>query len=369
MLITAPKSLPWHGAWASLPEIRSPGAVELISSGSNFVVFDEELRVRILHASFARRCRSSHIELPEELGMVTCPPNALQLQVPAEKIEDLRALTQPPAVAWPTFCLWCVSMIGVLSSAVFALNGALPYWAASLLEIVFMYPLFGVIHDATHRSVSTNATLNDWIGRLSLLTIAPHGTLGMFRWAHMQHHRYTNGPKDPDRWVHGAWWSLPLRWMTFDLGYLLFIPVKGDAIGRRQLRITLFASALVLVVIAALVWVGFGLEVLVLWLIPARLTQMLFGFVFFWLPHVKDDVSAQENLTLASAMRFGHERWLGPLLQFHNYHLLHHLYPSTPPYNHPRVWQLLEPEIRRRDLAVQYGFDITPTVVPGRKTT
>lgn len=295
-------------------------------------------------------------------------PDTLPITVPLDKVERLRALTYPPFLAWPTFWMWAVAMVGVVICDVLALRGDLSYYIACVLNVAFMYPLFGVIHDATHRAISSNAILNDWIGRLGLLLIAPHGTLGMFRWAHMQHHRYTNGPKDPDQWVHGRWWTLPFRWMSFDIGYLLFIPRKGDALGKRQLRSTFIALAGLLVLIATLVWAGYGLEVLVLWLIPSRLTMMLFGCVFFWLPHVKDDISAQENLTLASTMRLGGERWLGPLLQFHNYHLLHHLYPSSPPYQHPRIWKLIEPELRQRDLAVQYGLDIHPTVVPGTGT-
>lgn len=298
----------------------------------------------------------------------TLPPDARPVAIPPDKAGPLRALTLPPRLAWPTFWMWVVSIVGVVGTDVLALRGSLPYGAACVLNVLFMYPLFGVIHDATHRAVSSNARLNDWIGRIGLLLIAPHGTLGMFRWAHMQHHRHTNGEKDPDEWIHGRWWTLPLRWMSFDLGYLLFIPSRGDAIGRRQLRHTFAALAVLLAVVGVLVWLGHGREVLWLWLIPARLTMMLFGFVFFWLPHVKHDVTAEQNLTLATSMRFGGERWLGPLLQFHNYHLLHHLYPSAPPYNHPRIWRLIEPELRQRDLAVQKGLAIRAEVWPGRRS-
>ncbi|XAH21521.1 fatty acid desaturase [Xylophilus sp. GW821-FHT01B05] len=294
-------------------------------------------------------------------------PDAKPLAVPLEKAARLRALTLPPLLAWPTFWMWAVALVGIVLSDVLTMHGVLALSVACVLNVLFMYPLFGVIHDATHRAISSNPRLNDWIGRIGLLMIAPHGTLGMFRWAHMQHHRHTNGAKDPDEWIHGRWWTLPLRWMSFDLGYLIFIPRKGDAIGKRQLRTTFAALAVLLAVIGVLVWMGYGMEVLLLWLIPSRVTMMLFGCVFFWLPHVKHDVSSEQNLTLATSMRLGGERWLGPLLQFHNYHLLHHLYPSAPPYNHSRIWALIEPELRQRDLAVQYGLAIHPVVVPGTR--
>lgn len=291
---------------------------------------------------------------------------ALPIAVPREKAAALKALTHPSTIAWPTFFMWLISIGGVLASYVFALRGDLPYWVACLANIVFMYPLFGVIHDASHRSISSIKPLNDWLGSIGLLLLIPGASLAMFRWAHMQHHRFTSGPKDPDAYVHGPWWSLPLRWMTFDVGYLIFMVRKGDAAGKKHLLPTALALAANVFLIAACCYAGYGKEVLLLWLIPARITMLNFGFVFFWLPHTLEGVKAEDNLTLATNMRLGHEWLLGPLCQFQNYHLLHHLYPSAPPYNHPRIWKLMGPEIRRRDLAIQKGFAIYPEVHPGQ---
>ena len=56
------------------------------------------------------------------------------------------------------------------------------------------------------------------------------------------------------------------------------------------------------------------------------------------------------------------------LMQWHNYHLIHHLWPTTPSYNHRKVWQLMEPELRARDLRIQHGFALIPTFHPGGTT-
>lgn len=287
---------------------------------------------------------------------------ALPIPVPRGKAAALKALTYPPTIAWPTCLLWLIGVSGVISVDIVALKGDLPYWAACLANIVFLYPLFGVIHDASHRSISSIKPLNDWLGRIGLLLLIPGASLAMFRWAHMQHHRFTSGAKDPDAYVHGPWWSLPLRWMTFDIGYLIFMATEADAAGKKHLLPTVLALAANVVLLLALTYAGYGKEVLLLWLIPARITMLNFGFVFFWLPHTLEGVKAEDNLTLATNMRLGHEWLLGPLCQFQNYHLLHHLYPSAPPYNHPKIWKLMEPEIRQRDLAIQKGFAIYPEV-------
>lgn len=60
-----------------------------------------------------------------------------------------------------------------------------------------------MVHDSVHRSAARNQKLNDWVGHIGVATFAPHINLGIFRWAHIQHHRYTNGPADPDVWMHG----------------------------------------------------------------------------------------------------------------------------------------------------------------------
>lgn len=287
---------------------------------------------------------------------------AAPIAVPASKQAALKALIQPPAVAWPTFITALVSFIGIAAMYVLALTEVLPLWQAGLLNVLFMYPLFGVFHDSIHRAVFRRASLNDWLARATMLPVAPYVSMGLFRWAHIQHHRFTNGAKDPDGWIHGPWWSLLFRWCTWDGAYLVHILTKGDDLSRQHLKRTLTSTAVVLVAAAALYQMGYGWHMLWLWLIPGRLTMLLFGFVFFWLPHVKHDVPSQDNLTLATSMRLGSEWLLNPLMQFHNYHLIHHIWPLTPAHNHPKVWKLMEPELRARDLVVQHGFAIQPQV-------
>lgn len=287
---------------------------------------------------------------------------AAPVSVPPEKLAELRALTQPSLIAFPTMIVWAIGIAGVLSIYYLSLNGHIPLWTASLALIIFMYPFFGVVHDATHRAISKIELVNTLIGYAALFPVAPYVSLGLFRWAHMQHHRFTNGKKDPDQWVHGAWWTLPIRWATFDLFYVYFIFRSDCKIGKRQLPATLLLATLTLTAAFFINRAGYGWELLALWVIPARITMAIFGFVFFWLPHVKEDVPSEENLTLASGIRLGHEWLLNGILQFHNYHLIHHLYPATPPYNHVKIWNLIKPELMKRDLAIQYGFVINPTV-------
>ena len=116
-----------------------------------------------------------------------------------------------------------------------------------------------------------------------------------------------------------------------------------------------------------------------LWFIPARITTALIACVFLWMPHLDGDEngelthittaeSSSINLTAGTTLRLGYERLLNVLMQWHNYHLIHHLWPTTPSYNHEKVWRLLETEIRARDLRIQNGFALIPTFHPGGTT-
>ncbi|PKO49460.1 MAG: hypothetical protein CVU31_00490 [Betaproteobacteria bacterium HGW-Betaproteobacteria-4] len=103
------------------------------------------------------------------------------VQEPAHKKSELYRLTNPPLVAWPTVVLMFYIVLGVAGTDIAAIKGLIPLWAGALMNIVFLWPIFHVVHDSMHRAASSNITLNDWIGSLGLLAFAPHVSLGVFR--------------------------------------------------------------------------------------------------------------------------------------------------------------------------------------------
>jgi len=290
-------------------------------------------------------------------------PISLSSLGPAEKAR-FQALTRAPALSWPTFALWLLVMTVYLGSDVLAVLGRIPLWAGMIANSLIGYLAFSVIHDSIHRAISTNTRLNDWIGQITVLLGAPYVNLKLFRWGHILHHRYTSGPKDPDIVLHGAWWTLPLRWLFIDGFYLIHAIRHGDKVSRPYLVTTLWWAFWSFSVMAVLVAYGYGPHLLMLWFIPSRVIFLTLGFSFFWLPHVPHDTEQEHNFTRATSVRLGHEWLLGPALQCQNYHLIHHLFPMTPFYNNEKVWKLLEPQLRRKDLAIQYGFAIQPTIHP-----
>jgi beta-carotene hydroxylase len=275
-----------------------------------------------------------------------------------------KALTSTPAIAWPTVAMWVGLTAAFLSCDILGASGRMPLWLGMLVNSVVGYAAFSVVHDSLHRAISTNTRLNDWIGQLALVLVAPYVSLKLFRWGHILHHRFANGPRDPDRALHGPWWQLPFRWLFIDVVYLIYAIRQGDKVSRPFLIESYWFAVLFAGLIAALTMLGYGLDVLMMWFIPSRVIFLTLGFSFFWLPHVPHDTEQEKDFTRATTIREGAEWFMGPALQNQNFHLIHHLYPMTPFYNNHKVWYLLEAELRKKDLAIQHNFAIRPTIHP-----
>jgi fatty acid desaturase len=284
-----------------------------------------------------------------------------------EQRAEFKSLTSTPKIAWLTLAMWVTLNAAFLVSDTLGVSGRMPLWVGMLINSVVGYVAFSVVHDSIHRAVSTNIKVNDWIGQLALLLVAPYVSLKLFRWGHVLHHRFANGPLDPDRVLNGPWWQLPFRWIFIDGFYLIYALSKGDKVSKPFLVQSYWFAAIFGTLIAVLTFFGYGLDVLMLWFIPSRVIFLTLGFSFFWLPHVPHDVEQEKNFTGATTIREGAEWFMGPALQNQNFHLIHHLFPMTPFYNNHKVWYLLEPELRKKDLAIQHNFSIRPTFHPAAR--
>ena len=282
-------------------------------------------------------------------------------QLTAAQTAEFKALTSPPAIAWPTISLMAVGWLVLITMDVLGLMAVVPLWVCTLVNGVAGYLMFSAAHDSIHRSISSNTRINDWVGQLAIMSLSPMVTLGLFRWGHIQHHRFSVSAKDPDRWCYeGPGWLLPFKWMLIDVWYFYYVVQSRDKVAYKHLKPTLIATALSFIAIAALIGLGYGLELLMLWFIPSRIAIVLLGFAFFWLPHEPHDVSQEEHFTRSSTIRVGYEWLMSPLLQYQNFHLIHHLHPRTPFYNNGKVWSVLEDSLRKHELAIQEGFAIKP---------
>jgi ring-1,2-phenylacetyl-CoA epoxidase subunit PaaE len=283
---------------------------------------------------------------------MTAPPSATPV---ADRIQRIPDPDEPvPAINWPTAAIFVAGVGLWVGSSALAIGDVWPWPVSTVLNFVALYLLFTALHEASHRTLSTNEALNIWLGRVSMFLLAPHASFQTWRYVHMQHHRFTNDDgADPDYYTsHGRGWTLPLRWATIDLNYLRFyLPVLGKRPRREKVELAL-TLALLAAVVGVAVYVGWGFWLLVLGLLPSRLAILGLGFGFDWLPHHGLDHGVQQDRYRTTRNFIGLERLAAPLALYQNYHLVHHLHPLIPFNRYIAAWRRNEEAYLENDPAL-----------------
>ena len=270
----------------------------------------------------------------------------------AERIERIPRPDEPvPRLAAPTVTLFAAALaLWFGSSAIYLADlWAWPFSTALNWLAAFMF--FTVVHEASHRTISTREGVNTWLGRISMVFLDAAAPFQVFRYVHMQHHRFTNDEaKDPDFFTaHGKPWTLPFRWAVVDLNYLRFyIPALASRPRKEQVEAVVSGLVFVGILLAGILS-GHGVDLLVLWILPSRLAVFGLGFAFDYLPHHGLPAPAKPNQIETTRNRVGLERLLTPLLLYQNYHLVHHLHPVIPFYRYIAVWRRNEERYLEHD--------------------
>ena len=224
-----------------------------------------------------------------------------------------------------------------------------------ILNAIAAFVLFTVSHEASHHSASCDGRINTWLGRLSTPFFAPHAGFRMWRFIHMQHHRFTNHAdgSDPDHFTHrGARWTAAAA-LADDrpLVHRLLPPEDAHAAARGDPRGARHVGVLIAIAVLAIVN-GLGVELLLLYFLPIRIAVFVLGWAFDYLPAQRADGDprggpvprdAQPHRAGASAL---------PLLLYQNYHLVHHLHPVVPFYRYIAVWRRSEEAYLAHDPAL-----------------
>lgn len=277
---------------------------------------------------------------------------------PADRIKRIPSPDEPrpPLIAKPVLALFAGGLALWIGSSALALTGTWPLALSVPLNAIASFLLFTVSHDASHHSISSSARVTSWIGRVATAFFAPHAGFRTWRFIHMQHHRFTNEDdgRDPDHYTNvGPRWALPLRWLTVDLYYMVFYLPQLRSRPRGERR-ELYATWLVIGGAgAAAIATGHALELIALYLGPARLAIVFLAWSFDYLPHHGlEHATAQTNRFQATRNRIGLEWLLSPLLLNQNYHLVHHLHPTIPFHRYVAVWRKREDAYLEQDPAL-----------------
>ncbi len=238
----------------------------------------------------------------------------------------------------PTLLLF-VAINSIFSASIIAyLLGHFHLYASAAINLLSLYALYTVNHEAVHRLVHPNRTVNNWVGRIAA---ALEGTtFPLFRILHPQHHAFTNHPEhDPDyvigrkpRWLLPVWTFVRL---THDNSFMINRQLWSSK--RLQLIEHLITVGLQLSVVISAAWTGHLQDVLWLWVIPLLMAGALVELTVAWVVHFPH----QSQHPLENTRIFK-----GQLLQIlmlnQNYHIVHHLWTSVPWFRYSKAIPLVE---------------------------
>jgi beta-carotene hydroxylase len=258
----------------------------------------------------------------------------MSLRMPRPPKELLRV----PDRAWPTLMLFAVASALFAVGTVGGSTGLISLWVAIVAIAFADYAAFTVAHEASHGLLGRKRRiLNQVVGEIcSIMLIC---RFNGFRQVHLRHHRHANDPElDPDRWAGmGPRWQLPFRWATADLHYWAVYDRKVR-LPRMEVRVALLSLATLLSAVGILLVMGFWKEILLLYILPARIALFVSTYFFDYLPHQRPHGLPRSVAPHQAAVVVRGGSLIDAILLGHSLHLVHHLNPSVPWYRLRRVY-------------------------------
>ena len=190
----------------------------------------------------------------------------------------------PPVNLGLTFGVWLV----FLASTAAYLYGWLPLAITIPLSAMAIYAAFTPLHDATHRAVSSNPIINDFIGTLAATLLVPCMTTGIYRVLHLEHHRWAGDiERDPDTpLVHTR-----KPWLFFALGapdvvWAWWWATRLWSQRNRRERLAFFSAfGLHFVLLTAVLLSAYGWTFVVVYLIPQKIGIFMVAYSFAHIQH------------------------------------------------------------------------------------
>jgi ring-1,2-phenylacetyl-CoA epoxidase subunit PaaE len=197
-----------------------------------------------------------------------------------------------------------------------------PLWIHMAISVVAIHLAFTIWHESAHGTVSNRKWLNNAVGIAGML---PYTTpYFLQRFVHLEHHKYLNDPEhDPNQiYADGPLWQLPVRYLR-TIGYARRMLSDDPRTPTMRLSDAFFLALVASVYVLAF-FQGFLVDLVLLWLVPVVIGKVILDLYVNYLPHV----GLPQDRFLGT--RIIDTAWLTPLVLGHNYHAVHHLWPTIP---------------------------------------
>lgn len=211
-------------------------------------------------------------------------------------------------IALLVLATWAFSLCNLL---VFTITWSNPWvYVLVLLQMHLYTGLFITAHDAMHGTVSSNKTLNNFIGGLCTLLYALFPLSALYQ-KHHEHHQHVHTDKDPD--YHNG---------NFFAWYFNFVKTYIK-----------WWQVLILATLFNILKIWFSESNLILfWVLPSLLSTLQLFFFGTWMPHHGEHDNKHRSNTLQK------NHFLAFITcYFFGYHYEHHDSPGTPWW---KLWQL-----------------------------
>jgi fatty acid desaturase len=205
----------------------------------------------------------------------------------------------------------------------------------------------------THEGVHGTLSLQPWWNRaLSIACAQPVlQNYSAYKVLHLKHHHHLGQEGDPDHYANytnWTWLEFMMHWGRLIIGYpayIVAIPILGYRHGAASARrwIVFEVCLLAALVTAAVLWVPW-LWLWHCWLIPMLIINTMVNIrgmsQHTFLEHQSDTILGTRSILTNRVTAF--------FMCNENYHLEHHLYPSIPWYNLPRLHKMLRDDLVAR---------------------
>jgi ferredoxin-NADP reductase/fatty acid desaturase len=288
---------------------------------------------------------------------ITANPSVRQVLTTVAVDPRYPGIARKRLISWPHLVVVAVAY-GVFIGASWAfLAGNLPFLVMLPLNMFAIFASFTPMHDAMHRSVSSNERVGNAIGALSIFLLVPGLTTVPFRTLHMEHHRWTGDrEKDPDvplvetrkRYLLAVLMFPEYLWIKFYLGKL--------ARNRPRNEVVVFVAS---IVVYLGVHIGFLLspwawQFTLCWLIPQKLGMVVLIYAFGHIQHPENadwESSPFQATVVVRTSPATKVFWLGQ-----TDHCIHHAFPHIPFHRYHKIWELGDSILRRQGIPERTVF-------------
>ena len=262
-----------------------------------------------------------------------------------------------PDIAWPTLRLAVYVFVGLAASIYGVISGALPLMAGTVINTIILYSTYTVLHEAVHGNIVRRAPKWRWVNKALGMAIA--AVLWMFfephKKSHIAHHAKCNTDDDPDIYARGSFglvslWRIPLATLSNLNPVTLYQTCRRYNLANRQLLTCMITYGAYAAVAATLIYAGYGLEFVMLWLVPYFIGYSIMLIFFTWVPHHDHLETGRYRDTRVSLWPAGEF-----LTQSQNLHLIHHMIPAVPYYRYRATFDEIRPLMEQNNARID-GF-------------